>query len=96
MIYLNLNIRLPSWWRRYKMIKMWQWETPFAHKYCEVEIIRIDNLLRFEFEFNTKQDHAGASLELGLLGYQIRFTFYDERHWNSEKNCWEEYEYTNR
>ena len=92
MIYLNLNLRLPSWWERYKSIKSWHWETPFKHKHIELQVIENCNLLRLEFEFTVKQDHAGVNLELGLFGYEVHFTFYDERHWNHEKNCWEKYD----
>ena len=92
MIYLNLNLRLPSWWERYKSINSWHWQTPFKHKHIELQIIENCNLLRFEFEFTVKQDHAGVNLELGLFGYEVHCTFYDDRHWNYEKNCWEKYD----
>jgi len=88
MIYLNINIRNPKWWDRFKNIKCWTGETPIKHKYWEVEVIKNDNLLRFEFEVTTMQDHAGVNLELGLLGYEIHFTLYDNRHWNSEEGRW--------
>lgn len=95
MIYLNLNLRLPSWADRYKSIKFYNWKTPFKHKYIELQCIKNCNLLRFEFEFTVKQDHAGLNLELGLFGYEVHFTFYDSRHWNYESNTWENYEYIN-
>ena len=88
MIYLNFNIRNPKWWNRFKSIKYWVFETPIKHKYIEVQAIKNDNLLRFEFEVTTQQDHAGCNLELGLFGYEVHFTFYDNRHWNHEKGRW--------
>jgi hypothetical protein len=88
MIYFNFNIRNPKWWERFENIKCWMGETPFKHKFWEVEVIKNDNLLRLEFEVTTQQDHAGARLELGLLGYEAHFTFYDNRHWNSEEHRW--------
>ena len=88
MIYLNFNIRHPSWWKRFKNIKCWMGETPIKHKYWEVQVIKNDNLFRLEFEVTTKQDHAGCNLELGLLGYEIHFNIYDNRHWNSEEGRW--------
>jgi hypothetical protein len=45
-------------------------------------------LFRFEIEITTRQDHAGLNIELGLLGYHIGFTFYDNRHWNEEEGRW--------
>lgn len=87
MIYFNFNIRNP-WWDRFANIKVWSGETPIKHKYWEVQITKCDNLLRVEFETTTRQDHAGVRLELGLLGYEIDFTIYDNRHWNSEEGRW--------
>ena len=88
MIYFNVNIRHPRWWNRFVNIKNWIWETPFRHKYIEVELLKLDNLLRIEFEFTTQQDHAGINIELGLFGYEVHFTFYDNRHWNCEEGRW--------
>lgn len=88
MIYFNLNIRNPKWWDRFKNIKVWMGETPIKNKYWEVQVIKNDNLFRLEFEVTTQQDHAGCNLELGLLGYEIHFTIYDNRHWNHEESRW--------
>lgn len=88
MIYLNLNIRNPKWWDRFKNIKCWVGATPVKHKYWEVQVIKNDNLLRIEAEVTTQQDHAGVNLELGLFGYEIHFTIYDNRHWNHEEGRW--------
>lgn len=87
MIYFNINIRNP-WWDRFRNIRNWHGSTPFKNKHWEVQIIKSDNLLRCEFEFTTRQDHAGCNLELGFLGYEIHFTFYDNRHWNYEEGRW--------
>jgi|688.fasta_scaffold1243237_2 hypothetical protein len=92
MIYVNINIRRPKWWDRYKSIKFWHGKTIFKNKFWEVEILKSDGLLRFEFELSTKQDHAGANLKLGLFGYEIDFILYDNRHWNYDKNSWENYD----
>jgi hypothetical protein len=89
MIYFNVNIRHPKWWNRFENIKTWVGKTTWKNKYWEIQIIKNDNLLRVEFEYSIQQDHAGVNLELGLVGYEIHFTVYDNRHWNYEKNCWE-------
>lgn len=36
----------------------------------------------------TGSDHAGAKLEIGVLGYSADLTFYDGRHWNDDENRW--------
>lgn len=33
-------------------------------------------------------DHAGAELELCLLGYAANFRLYDKRHWNYDEGRW--------
>ncbi len=86
-----VNIRHPKWYERFENIKCWAGETFIEHKFWEIEIIKNDNLLRFEFGFTTQQDHAGINLELGLLGYEIHFTVYDSRHWDLETNSWKVY-----
>lgn len=88
MIYFNINIRHPKWWNRFANVKCWMGETPIPNKYWEVQIIKNDNLLRLEFAITTMTDHAGCNLELGLFGYEIHFSFYDNRHWNSEEGRW--------
>jgi hypothetical protein len=95
MIYFNINVRNPRWWERFKNIKYWVGETPIKHKFWEIQIIKNDNLFQFEFEVTTQQDHAGLRLELGLLGYEIHFTFYDNRHWDYETRDWVVYDKEN-
>lgn len=45
-------------------------------------------LLMFEFDVTARQHHAGARLNLGLLGHCVEFTLYDLRHYNSELGKW--------
>lgn len=92
MIYFNINVRNPSWWNRWASIKCWSGSTPFKHKYWEVQIMKSCELFRIEFNWTVREDHAGLRLELGLLGYQIDFSFYDSRHWDIEKNDWMQYD----
>jgi hypothetical protein len=92
MIYFNINIRNPYWWKRFENVKCWSGLTPINYKCWEVQITKCDNLFRFVFDITTHQDHAGIKLELALLGYEIDFTFYDNRHWDLENNCWKTYD----
>jgi len=63
------------------------------HKYWELEHYYCStDLINFELQYTTKQDHAGLSIELGLLGYSIHFQVYDNRHWNREKNRYVNYD----
>lgn len=88
MIYFNINIRNPRWRDRFENIKCWTGSIPIPHKYWEVQAIKNDNLLRVEFGITSQQDHAGVNLELGLLGWEIHFTVYDNRHWDFDNGCW--------
>jgi len=92
MIYFNFNIRNPRWWDRFENIKCWTGETLIPHKFWELQIMKGPELLRFEFEVTTQQDHAGVNIEIALLGYHIGFTVYDNRHWNTETNDWMKYD----
>ena len=91
MIYFNFSIRNPYWWNRWESIKTWVGDTPWKHKHWEVQTMKVPELFRIEFNWTVREDHAGVNLELGLFGYQIDFSFYDSRHWDYEKNCWEIY-----
>ena len=88
MIYFNINIRNPRWWDRFELINCWMGATPIPNKFWELQILKGPELLRFEFEVTTQQDHAGMNIELALLGYHIGFTVYDNRHWNHEEHRW--------
>ena len=49
----------------------------------------------FEFQLDLRwwgRDHAGPSIELGILGYTARVGISDTRHWDSVKNCWEKHD----
>jgi hypothetical protein len=46
----------------------------------------------FHFNWTVRQSHAGLELEAGVFGYCIQFTFYDNRHWDYENNCYELYQ----
>lgn len=59
------------------------------YKSWELEHTFFDGLLAdFEFKFTTKEDHAGLSLILGIVGYAIHLSIYDTRHWNYDEGRW--------
>ena len=90
MIYLNVNIRSP-WFDQFENI----WNNAGSitkYKWWDVELLKTENLLRFEFQFTVMQDHAGVQLELGLLGYEFHIGIHDSRHWDYENKCWKNYD----
>lgn len=44
------------------------------------------SLLDFELCWSTREDHAGVTIGLGLLGYGINFSIYNNKHWDEETN----------
>ena len=92
MIYFNINIRNPRWWNRWAPIKSWSGGTPFKNKFWEVQFMKNSELFRIEFNWTVQQDHAGVRLELGLFGYQLDLSFYDNRHWDTKTDSWKVYD----
>ena len=83
MISLNFNIRNP-WSSTFKNLWCRSYDTPFKHKFIELEVTKDFTLVSFMFNWTIRQSHAGLDFELGLLGYNLHFNFYDNRHWNTE------------
>ena len=59
------------------------------------ELSILNALLHFDFNIRWKTDHAGVSLWLGLLGFDVGLNFHDTRHWDYENNRWKVYEEDN-
>ena len=63
-----------------------------AHKAWEFELIKYSRtFLKAEVRWTVKTDHAGPSIGIGLLGYEISIQIYDTRHWDGKTNAWEVY-----
>ena len=82
MISLNFNIRNP-WSDKFKNLWSRSYATPFKNKFIELEVTEDFTLVSFMFNWTVRQSHAGLDLELGLLGYNVHFQFYDNRHWDN-------------
>lgn len=83
MIYLGFNIANP-WSKRWTNAWNKVYPTPHPSKYIELEVFKDSTIVSFSFKLATRTDHAGLTVEAGLLGYSFLFQFYDIRHWNSE------------
>jgi hypothetical protein len=64
------------------------------NKAWEFNLYRTNDVVRFEFRFSIREDHAGLNIEVGLIGYSFEFSIYDIRHWNYESDEWEKYEHS--
>ena len=91
MINLNFNIRNP-WSQQFRNVWSRSFGTFFANKFIELEIYRDSSILSFNFNWTIRQSHAGLDIEVGLLGYCFHFNFYDSRHWDYDKECYEKYD----
>ncbi len=90
MINIQFNIRNP-WSKRFANLKCWSWQVS-KHKAIELEILKTTDIIDIHFAVTHRQSHAGFEFEMGLVGYNIHFMFYDVRHWDIENNRWEEHE----
>lgn len=91
MIDLSFKLSNPWWNNRFDSGKWRAGETPFKHKFWEAQLMKTSTLLGFSFAFTSRCDHAGVRVNIGLLGYELDFNFYDNRHWNQETNNWYKY-----
>ncbi len=70
----------------------WCWGKKISkNKAWELQLYRCNTIIEGQFEFTTRQDHAGLRLEFGLLSYVLAFNFHDTRHWNSDAGEWQVY-----
>lgn len=90
MIYFGFDIANP-WSRRWTNVWNKVYDTPHPSKYIELELFKDNTIASFSFRLVTRQDHAGITIELGLLGYSLLFQLYDIRHWNSEAGRYYKY-----
>lgn len=67
------------------------WDTPFKHKFVELELYATESLVGCNFLWTTRSDHAGLDLQLSLFGLCLHFNFYDNRHWNHEAGRYYKY-----
>jgi len=88
MIAVKFIIRNP-WSDRFENLWCRSYSTLFKNKFIEIEVYKESGIVVFGLDLTTQQDHAGLDIEVGLLGYCVRFNFYDNRHWDYENKCWE-------
>jgi len=88
MIFLSFSLSNP-FSNRYTCVYEKSGKTWNPHKFWDLTICKSSSIIGFTFDFNTRQDHAGSGLDIGLFGWNVEYRFYDCRHWDYENNCWE-------
>jgi len=81
MININFSISNPLS-RRFIIVKTWYGKTPFKNKFWEVQINKTNDIIKIAVDWTIRKDHAGLNVSFGLLGFDIIFVFYDQRHWD--------------
>ena len=91
MIVITFAIQNPYFqsWKSFKNIRNWHGSTPFKNKYWEFEVMKSGEIVMFDLTVRIRCDHAGTTLGLGLFGYSINMTLYDNRHWDHKTNTWQ-------
>lgn len=92
MITFQLEILNPLWDKRFANLYCSAGSTFVPNKYWELEILKSNELIGFNFSITSRQDHAGLAVTVAVLGYSINFKLYDHRHWDYEINNWIDYE----
>jgi hypothetical protein len=87
MINFNVSLRNPRS-RRWKMLWCRAYNTPLKNKHVELELFAENTIVSLAFDWTVQRDHAGMTIELGLLGYSISLNIYDQRHWDYKTNTW--------
>lgn len=82
MIYFNFNIRNP-FTRRFDIVKSYNGSSILKYKHWEFNIYKTSDIIGINLEITHRCDHAGISLQISLLGYNIEYHLYDIRHWDS-------------
>jgi len=90
-INFSFSLRNP-WWNRSGNVFYREGKTPWLNKFWELQIDRDDTLFVLGFQINHRVSHAGASFEIGALGYWLNISLYDSRHWDYDNNTWQKYE----
>jgi hypothetical protein len=92
---INLQLYLYNPWSdKFSNVKSKAYKVT-KNKILELQICRTNDIINLQFIYTTQTDHAGVTIELGFLSYNLLITFCDNRHWDYFNKRWENYENTN-
>ena len=63
--------------------------TLFSNKAWESNVYATNTIVKFSIAITPRSDHAGLNIEVGLIGFEYEFHFYDTRHWCYKTDTWE-------
>lgn len=85
---IELSFNFSPLTREFKNFWNKSYDTPFKHKFVELDVHTTESLIGFNFLWTRFRDHAGVDIQLSLFGVCAHFNFYDIRHWNSKEGRW--------
>lgn len=53
--------------------------------------MQTSDIVSLTFDLTHRQDHAGVRIGVGVAGYNIDFSIYDNRHWDSAQGRYGSY-----
>ena len=53
-----------------------------------MQVMKTNAIVDVSINFTMHSDHAGLTVELGLLGFSANLSIHDNRHWDYENKCW--------
>lgn len=92
---IKFNFQVINPWYKTKFNHIWGTDGLLSkNKAWELQLYFTDyTLFKFELSLDfTGASHAGPRFEICLLGYTFSAMIYDTRHWDYEKNQWEQHE----
>jgi len=89
---INVQIRLCNpWVEKFENLKCKSFQIT-KNKTLELQMFKTNDIINFQLTFSHRTDHAGLTVELGLLSYNIMLSFLDNRHWDDVNKKWENYD----
>jgi len=67
-------------------ISLWHYWKFANHKYLEVEISPVCEIVAFEYQWKIHYDHWGHLFNFSIVGIELSTNICDCRHWDHEKN----------
>ena len=85
MIFIGFALRNP-FRQQHEFVHGWV-KSLTKNKTIEIGVYRNNSIIGASFNITGfRQDHAGFGFDLELLGYNLDFIFYDNRHYNERTN----------
>lgn len=86
MIRVGASLTWP-WSNRFRLIAS-RFGSLGKNKAWEFNTYSTNDIVRVDLRYSVRCDHAGVFVEVGLLGFALELSWYDVRHWDSDKRRW--------